>query len=188
MACIRCFLHLYFLLHRFSFGNYTALYQTILNSVNLILHFLFSVTFKHSHLTFFVFTKMYPIPNNIPCNYTSPPFTFLKLSHQPDFTLETFTFLFVLHLVIQHQSLLSTQLNNAFHSQLIKLFSLLCIACFEVATNGYRPKFESKSNKSNSRITCKRLDLIKQLQFNNNFFSPFTSLQNTCQCLKMDQF
>lgn len=37
-----------FLLHKFSFGNYTALYQTILNSINLCLHFLSSVTFKHS--------------------------------------------------------------------------------------------------------------------------------------------
>lgn len=88
------FTFIIFLLHRFSFGNYTTLYH-----------------------------------------------------YQPDFTLETFTILFVLYLVIQHQSVLSTQLNNAFHSQLIKLFSLLCIACFEIATNGYRPKFESKSNK-----------------------------------------
>lgn len=56
-----------FLLHKFSFGNYTALYQTILNSINLCLHFLSSVTFKHRHLTLFVFTKI--LPNNIPCTH-----------------------------------------------------------------------------------------------------------------------
>lgn len=94
-----------FLPHKFSFGNYTALYQTILNSINLCLHFLSSVTFKHRHLTFFVFTKI--LPNNIPCTHLHH-MLFLKLSHQPDFTLETFAILFIMHLIIQHQSLLST--------------------------------------------------------------------------------
>lgn len=50
-----------FLLHKFSFDNITALYQTILNSINLCFHFLSSVTFKHRHLTFFVLQKYYLI-------------------------------------------------------------------------------------------------------------------------------
>lgn len=115
--------------------------------------------------------------------YTSPPYAFLKLSHQPDFTLETFAILFI---SIWSFIIYSTKQCVSFATD--KTLFPIEIGLTEIVTNGYRLKFESKSNKTNCRITCKRLDLIKQLQFNNKLFSRFTLLQNTCQCLKMDQF